>query len=659
MKIIQTANTNLSVPPICLMVAISMLIGSAITAFPLLAAEPVTVTVGPEAPELEQFAAHELCGYLQKLYGIRTSPVENDTVENDTVENVTVEKFQVDAGVAILIGSPKSNPNVAKALGAAGWPQVTDQGIVLKRAELDGRPALVVGGGSPQATLWAVYELVERWGVRYLLHGDVLPDDAGEFQLPKEDVTIEPKLRVRQWRVVNDFACGPESWGMADYRPVLDQLAKLKFNRILVSTWTYQPFLHFEHKGVARRSAGLWFHYKYPITDDMVGRNLFSDMPEFWNPDLPYGASYKELAAAGEKLLHNIMGYAHKRGMQSLITARATDFPKEFEAVLPGSRAQRQLGAMSIVPGNKTGPSDPDLTGLSAAVLKATVNTYPEADYVVLGMPEHRQWEESYKQAWKELDDKYGIGRVTSVEKVIAAAGRRPGAVSGHARCVREAKGDIVMLRFYDRLLNEQKVLADTKRPKVKLIYRSVAEELFPILAKILPPDSETLNFIAYTPARVVQRREAIGKLDTSVVPATLIYTLHDDNVGLLPALATGSLHELTKDLRRHGWAGFSTRYWLIGDHDACLAYIAKAAWDEKATPEAVYRDQVRAACGTAAVEDMLTMFKELEAASIELEWHALSLGFPVPGMMMKHWNPGPMPDSYVKIRNVYRRALE
>ena len=87
---------------------------------------------------------------------------------------------------------------------------------------------LTVGGGSPPATLWAVYDLVERWGVRYLLHEDVLPAPA-KFKMPAFDLKQEPILRVRQWRVINEHAMGPVSWGIADYRPVLDQLAKLKF----------------------------------------------------------------------------------------------------------------------------------------------------------------------------------------------------------------------------------------------------------------------------------------------------------------------------------------------------------------------------------------------------------------------------------------------
>ncbi|NOY42081.1 MAG: hypothetical protein GXP26_09625 [Planctomycetes bacterium] len=603
----------------------------------------VAVVIGKEAPELDRHAATELCGYLEKLYGIRTTPSD---------------KASKKAEMVILVGNPETNPAIAKAIGAEAWPKLTDQGLVLKRVSLDGKPTLIIGGGSPKATLWAVYELVERWGVRYLLHGDVLPDNAGEFQLPTEDVTLEPKLRIRQWRVVNDFASGPESWGMADYRPVLDQLAKLRFNRIYLSLYPWQPFLHWEHQGVARESAWLWFKFKYPITDDMPGRELFGNRHEFWNPDLPLEAPYEEFVAAGEKLVHNLMAHAHARGMECMMPVNVLEFPPEFKE-LPGDwESVKQLESLTIVPGSKTSPDDPELIELAATVLQATVNTYPEVDYLSLGMPEHRQWAERYEEAWQALDAKYGISQITSLEDVIAAAGKRPGVPGGTARAIGEAKGDIVMLRFYDRLITEHRALAESKRPDMKFVYNAVAEELFPILSKIVPPGSETKNFLAYTPARVVQRREAIAQLDTEEVPAILIFTLHDDNVGLLPALTTGSLHELTKDLRQHGWAGFSTRYWLIGDHDPCVAYMARAVWDEEATPESVYRDQVRAACGAAAVEDMLTMFRELEETSILLEWKALGLGFAIPGMMMKHWQPGPMPETFAKAREGYQRAL-
>jgi hypothetical protein len=55
----------------------------------------------------------------------------------------------------------------------------------------------------------------------------------------------------------------------------------------------------------------------------------------------------------------------------------------------------------------------------------------------------------------------------------------------------------------------------------------------------------------------------------------------------------------------------------------------------------------------------MLTVFRELEAATIGLEDHGLGLTFPVPGMIMKHWTPTPMSDALKDDREGYRRALE
>src|SRR5207249_6439646 len=46
-----------------------------------------------------------------------------------------------------LIGSPATNPLIAKE----NFPDVTDQGIVLKSLTLDAKPAIIVGGGSPRA----------------------------------------------------------------------------------------------------------------------------------------------------------------------------------------------------------------------------------------------------------------------------------------------------------------------------------------------------------------------------------------------------------------------------------------------------------------------------------------------------------------------------
>ena len=618
------------------------------------------VVIGPQAPELERYAAEELCGYLKKLYGIQTQPTDAASPDVDML---------------FLIGSPKSNPAVGAAVGAERWPVLSDQGLMIKPVQSDGKLALVIGGGSPRATLWAVYELVERWGVRYLLHGDVLPEKPGKLRLPEEDVVLEPKLTIRQWRVVNDFPSGPESWGMADYRPVLDQLAKLKFNRIIISTYPWQPFLHLEVDGVARREAWLWFRWHYPITDDMPGRHLFGDAKEFWNPDLPMGASYEDFSAAGERLLHNLMAYAHQRGMECVLGASVTMFPHEFKDMFHGAKPLSGMSRYTMIPGPETKMDDPGLIKLATAVLRTSVNTYPEADYLQLGVTEVRKWSGEYERAWKTLDAKYGLSKVQppqasaaameiepkktwTLDELLAKANQRRGYPGGASRAVSEVKGDLAVLAFLDDLIRERQVLRDTKRPDVKLVYYALAEELYPLLGRILPPGSETLNFVDYTPTRILRRQETLAALGGTSIPATLIYTLHDDNVGLLPHLATGSLHQLTQELFQHGWAGFSTRYWMISDHDPCVAYLARVSWDARATPEAVYADLFEHVCGEAAAEDLTRALAELERTSAFLELHCLGLAFATPGMFTKHERPGPMPESYAKVREGYRRAL-
>ena len=602
---------------------------------------PGAIVCGEKAPELERFAAEELRRYLIQLYN----------------RDVPVVSVLPESGPAVLVGSPATHP---AGTASVRWSELSEQGIVLRTVEREGRRFLVVGGGSPQATLWAVYELVERLGVRFLLHGDVLPRRPNPFPPEGLDLVREPVFPVRWWRTVNDFAMGPESWGMADHRPVLDQLAKLKFNRILLSFWPWQPFVDLRVRAIRRKGATLWFGYRYPITDDMPGRHLFGDEEEFWNPDLPRGAPYEELTEAAQELAHHIMAYARSRGMQCGVTASLLDFPREFAPLLKDARPVHQLEHLTVVPGPGQDLEDPGLIELATSVVQATVRTYPEADFLLVGMPEFRQWVDQYERAWRELDERYGIEDVWPLEELLERARCRRGYAGDGERAVQEVKGDLVGLCFYDRVFRQMEALRDTPRPDIGLVYMAISEELFPILGRILPPGSELLNFLDYTSSRVLRRKEALGHLPAESVPASLVLTLHDDNVGVLPQLTAGSIAELLGELRARGWKGFSTRYWLTGDHDLCVATLARMAWDPGATKEEVYRDYLGRLCGEAEPE-VREALEEVERVTTALELGEMGLGltFPVPDMMAKHWRPGPFPEELSKDREGYRRALE
>ncbi len=600
------------------------------------------VIVGENAPEMELFAAEQLCGYLRDCFGARASIAKEVHGKPDAV---------------FVVGSPTTNRAVVQACSRRRFPPLSDQGIVLRRFQFQNRRAMLVGGGSPVATLWAVYELAERWGVRYLLHGDVLPDRR-QIWLPSKDLTLEPEFRIRQWRVVNSHAIGPETWGIEEYKRVIHQLAKLKFNRLFIHVWPSQPFLHYKIDDIERRTATVFFGFRFPIEDGMIGRSAFADAAEFQNPDLPPDATYRALSEAGRRFIRGIIEIAADLGMECGMNASLFEYPGEFGAALGNSVDTGHHLTGTIRPADDTPVDDRRLRRLARTVLRAIAETYPEISFITLEMPEFRHWADGYREAWVELDRKYGLERICTLESLLEAGRSRVGYPGGSARAEREVMGDIVNIHFFDQLLTEDLDLAGPTQSSPKIVWDSVCEELFPVLEAVSHDGWETLNFIDYTPSSIVKRLDSMEAVPAGTLPAVLTYTLHDDNVGFMPQLTVQSLHEITTRIRQLGWAGFSARYWLIGDHDISVAYMSKAGWDSSANPLEISSDQIRRVCGNASVDDVMILLDEVQRATVLLEQHALGLAFPTPEMMMKHWKPGAMPRELLEVRDCYQKAL-
>src|SRR5262249_42845209 len=74
-------------------------------------------------------------------------------------------------------------------------------------------------------------------GVRFFLHGDVVPDDRVGFELPSIDERAAPRFRLRGILPFHDFPEGPDWWSAADYRAVVAQLPKLRMNFLGLHTY--------------------------------------------------------------------------------------------------------------------------------------------------------------------------------------------------------------------------------------------------------------------------------------------------------------------------------------------------------------------------------------------------------------------------------------
>ncbi|MDB5389386.1 MAG: hypothetical protein JWM11_5032 [Planctomycetaceae bacterium] len=626
---------NLILGRMCLVLTI-LLLATEVHAGP-----KVDVIVGKDAPELEHFAAAEMSAQLKRLFDA----------------DVTIsQKVAGSESNLILIGSPATNPAIA-ALGIP-FPKLSDQGHLVKSVVVGKQKLLIVGGGSPVATLWAAYELGHHWGIRYALFGDMDPAVKPEFKLEGLDLLLEPALKLRTWRTINDFPIGPESFGLAEHELLIRQLAKLKYNRLMLSVYPWQPYVDFEFRGLKKQTAIPWFGYRYPVDGDTAGRAVFKGAKFFENPDFVGKKSYAERIAAGTHQAAGIIKVARKLGMSTALAFSPLEFPREFAAALPESKQLTGLEQLTIGPGAKQGINDPILMALVKAQIRAYLTTYPDVDTLYLSLPEFPEWGEHAEEAFKELDSRSGIGKLTSLEKLTHAARDRRLIASGD-RGAQALRGNIAALEFFNRMLADKSLLELPGGRVAKVVVTEVDPALFPFLDKLIPAGIGTLHFVDYTARRVAENLPLLKTVPTRTVPSSLILTLADDNVGMLPQMSFSSLKTLMDELHAGGWEGFSTRYWILGDLDLSAYYLSRVSFNSKLTPQQALEDLTTAALGEGTFGRTMKAFELVEQATTLIDQNDIGFAFPIPNVIMKHYaSAEPVPEWMGKASGLYADAM-
>ncbi len=606
----------------------------------------IAVVVRNDATKLESFAAEELCYYINKLYGKKVQPSTQSH----------------DAKMVFYVTTRKYIPGKIK-FSLPG--NLTEQGIFIHPFKTNGQQSLILTGGSPVAVLWAVYELVERWGVRYLVHEDVFPDPVGKLVIPKADIYLEPNMRIRAWRLVNELAAGPVSWSLEENKRFLHQLAKMKYNRVLLSFWPSQPFVHYSFNGMEKPTPLFHFGAHFPLSKETVGYEHFTEYldnnkTEFINPDFIKAKTPEELEKLAINWARGIIAEAKFFGMETAMTIQPFEWPKEFMKVLPGSEPVHQVGNITAGPGRNQSMADPLLREVVATIFRAYVETYPEVDYVQVGMPEHRGWTGQAKHAYEILTKKYGVTELGTFEELCARARLRTSFPNGGGQRVEAmVKGDLASLAFFDSLIEEKKLLAKPGGgPNIKLIYSGISAELFPLLAKMIPEGGEVLSFIDYTASRQLKQRELLRQRPPEGLTVTLYLTLADDNVGVLPQLATGSIYDVMNEIRRSGWSGFCTRYWTVGDLVPTVHFLALASWDSLTTPQSAYKDLFINIAGKKALTPILEALSIIEEITVGLDHYGLGFAFPIHDMITKLYKIGGLPKPIKADHQRYRKAL-
>ena len=188
---------------------------------PCRAANPVSVSYTWGGGSLEQLAAKEIRRYIY----LRTGKLPELFISGRDVSR---------GDLIVLVGkdSPPGFPGRRNAALRDRIAGLGSQEYLLKTFERGRHRTLYVVGGDAVGMLYGAYRLAEHLGVRFYLHGDVLPDEPIAWHFPELDETGKPLFTLRGLNPWGSHPFGFDLWNTDDYKAHISQMAKMRMNFI-------------------------------------------------------------------------------------------------------------------------------------------------------------------------------------------------------------------------------------------------------------------------------------------------------------------------------------------------------------------------------------------------------------------------------------------
>ena len=187
-------------------------------------AAPQQILVPEDAADVVKFAAAEARRYVYVRTGTLLPIVESEDATSDAIV----------VGSMMYVPASETVHDMGDGPGEAARLEAE---YVIKTVPHRGHTLVVIAGASDTATLYGVYRFAELLGVRFFLHGDVIPDERIPLSLPTFDIEEVPLFATRGILPFHDFPEGPDWWNLDDYKAVIGQLAKLRMNFIGFHTY--------------------------------------------------------------------------------------------------------------------------------------------------------------------------------------------------------------------------------------------------------------------------------------------------------------------------------------------------------------------------------------------------------------------------------------
>ncbi len=584
---------------------------------------PKVIICPAGASSLEQLAAKEVRRYIY----LRT----------DTLLPISRKLEPVDG--CIILGTGQSD--VFAGLGGISLRSFGPEEYILKTVTHGNRKNLLIVGGSPVGVLYGAYRFAEHLGVRFYMHGDVIPDEKIALAIGDIDEHGKPLFNLRGIQPFHDFPEGPDWWSIDDYKAILSQLPKMRMNFFALHTYPeggvgpepavwIGPEGEFDNDGNVTASypsswqstqRGNWGYAPKKISDysfgsdgifagDVYGSQAQPDMIPWPEGDQQNNQVFNRAAA----MLKEAFTHARSLGIKTCV---GTETP----LTIPKTVSQRL---------KKAGKDPADLSVVQQVyegMFKRITKAYP-LDYYWFWTPEGWTWSGTKPEQVKATvgDLKAAIAAAKNVDApfTLATCGWVLGPPDDRA--------------LFDKTLPREMPLSCINRN------------------------------VGFAPVEV-------GFADVKDRPIWSIPWMEDDPALIIPQLWVGRMRRDAADSLAYGCTGLMGIHWRTRILGPNVSALAKAAWQggcdlpaptaggdgpRDLPTEDFYIDWARSQFGSAAAESIAKLFVRLDGGYAADKKRLRNNNLPRPSDWVR--GPGgikPDPRPWEQVKNDYRFVEE
>jgi hypothetical protein len=433
-----------------------------------------------------------------------------------------------------------------------------------------------ITGVSPQALLYAVFGFLERQGAFFGLDGEVFPlDPAAGLILPPQGTPWldQPRFAVRGLVPWPDFLNCITVFNREDYRAYLEAMVRMRFNTLGIHVYSglnqwAESFLSFEYGGVGHLAftdttgTHRWGYLPERTSRFGMGSADLYDAEVFGAEATTAARSTWEAQERAQALWAEAFRYAQQLGIRTGVGFEPYMIPDEiFRAVPPEARSQP---SDPKIPQPRIDPESVAARDILEARLGRLLEAYPDVDHVWLWEDEGMSW----------------ASQQTKVPLSVTAF------LQAHQFLKRHA-------------------------PKKRLVVSGWggASRHFPDFHKRLPDDvifSSLSDSLGWDPVS-----EEYGRLDRR--ERWPVLWIEDDPAMWLPQF---HVHRFAADIDRaesFGCQGLLGIHWRHRIVDTTAGFQARASWDRRLKPAALFDAHARANVRAARAEGLARVLTDAD----------------------------------------------